>query len=143
MKVVLPLSTMDLIEMPVKSNQVLILVFLILLVPQALSADQVIKHEGRVVKVIDGDSITLLVNSNTQLKIRLAEIDAPERGQPYWRVCRQTLADLVADKTITAVQIDIDRYGRIVAHLFVDGHWVNENLVKNGAAWVYPRYANS
>ncbi len=87
MKVVLPLSTIELVEMPVKSNQVLILVFLILLVPQALSADQVIKHEGRVVKVIDGDSITLLVNSNSQFKIRLAEIDTPERGQPYWRVC--------------------------------------------------------
>ena len=129
--------------MPIKARPVFILATFLFVVTQAFSDEQIIKHEGRVVKVVDGDSITLLVNNNSQLKIRLAEIDTPERGQPYWRVSRQTLADLVAGKAVMAIEIDIDRYHRIVAHVYVDGLWVNEELVKNGAAWVYPKYAYS
>ena len=39
--------------------------------------------EGRVVGVSDGDTITVLDNSNTQRKIRFAGIDAPEKGQAF------------------------------------------------------------
>ena len=124
-------------------RSVFILATFLFVITQAYSDEQVIKHEGRVVKVIDGDSITLLADNNTQIKIRLAEIDTPERGQPYWRVSRQSLADLVAGKVVTAIQIDIDRYKRVVAHVYIKGLWVNEALVKNGAAWVYPKYAYS
>ena len=111
-----------------------------LLSQYVLSED--VQYQGRVVKVVDGDSITLLVEKQ-QIKIRLAEIDTPERGQPYWRVSRKGLESLVAGKTVIAVQTDIDRYSRVVAHVFVDDVWVNKEMVKNGYAWVYRKYAMS
>ena len=49
-------------------------------------------YEGKVIKVTDGDSINILHNGET-LKIRLDEIDAPERGQPFWRKSREALAE--------------------------------------------------
>lgn len=112
-----------------------------LLLPHA-SSEESVRYQGRVVKVIDGDSITILVEKQ-QIKIRLGEIDTPERGQPYWRVSRKALEKLVAGKTITAIQTDIDRYKRIVAHVYIDDLWVNEQMVKDGYAWVYPKYAKS
>ena len=39
-------------------------------------------HEGKVVKVVDGDTLTILVD-NLQHKIRLSDIDTPERKQPF------------------------------------------------------------
>lgn len=51
--------------------------------------------------------------------------------------------ELVAGKTVKAVQIDKDRYGRVVAQIYVDGVWANLAMVRQGQAWVYPRYAKS
>lgn len=58
---------------------------------------------GRVVAIADGDTLTLLNATNTQHKIRLAGIDAPEKGQPFGQVCKQSLSDLVYNQ---AAQID-------------------------------------
>jgi len=76
----------------------LIVISLVLSFSQASSNDQLIQYQGRVVKVIDDDSIILLVN-NDQLRIRLAQIDTPEKSQPYLRVSRKALSDLIAGKT--------------------------------------------
>lgn len=97
-------------------------------------------HEGEVVGVTDGDTLTLLENQR-QIKIRLAEIDTPERGQPYGTQAKKVLSDLVFGKHARAVVQDIDRYGRSVARIYVNGIDVNAEMVKRGAAWVYRRYA--
>lgn len=112
-----------------------------LLLPYA-SSEEPVQYQGRVVKVIDGDSITMLVGKR-QIQIRLAEIDTPERGQPYWRVSRKALEKLVAGKTIIAIQTDIDRYKRVVAHIYVGNIWINEQMIKEGYAWLYRKYAKS
>lgn len=57
---------------------------------------------GKVVKIADGDTLTLLVAGDRQVKIRLAEIDTPETRQPYGQKAKQALAGLVFSKTITA-----------------------------------------
>lgn len=97
--------------------------------------------EGRVVSVHDGDTLTLLDNSKRQIKIRLAEIDAPESHQPYGSRSKQELSGLAFGRP-AAVQVqDIDRYGRTVGRITVDGVDVNAEMVRRGAAWVYRKYA--
>lgn len=70
---------------------------------------------GTVVKVTDGDTITVLTSENEQERIRLHGIDSPEQkgGQPYWRASRDQLAALVAGKTVTVTWDKRDRNGRM------------------------------
>lgn len=63
----------------------------------------------------NGDTLTVLDATNTQHKIRLAGIDAPEKGQPYGRVSRLHLADTVFTKTVQVKWTKRDRYVRIVS----------------------------
>ncbi len=102
----------------------------------AASADTL---TGKVVKVADGDTITVLDN-NTQHKIRLQGIDAPERKQPFGNASRKHLARLVAGKTVTVNWDKRDRYSRIVGFVLVDGQDVNLVQVKAGMAWFYRYY---
>lgn len=95
---------------------------------------------GKVVRVTDGDTVTLLVDGRRQYKIRLGEIDAPEGGQPFGRAAKRMLSDLVFGRTINARVTDIDRYGRAVAVLTLEGRNINAEMVKGGGAWAYRRY---
>jgi endonuclease YncB( thermonuclease family) len=63
---------------------------------------------GKVVKIADGDTLTILDGSNTQHKIRLAGIDAPENGQPFGTKARENLADKVFKQTVRVEVIDVD-----------------------------------
>ena len=71
---------------------------------------------GQVVKIADGDTVTILVVGD-QVRIRLFGIDAPERGQDYSRKSREALADLVFEKEVRVVVHDKDRYGRTVGDI--------------------------
>ena len=99
-------------------------------------------YQGKVIKVTDGDSINILYEGKP-LRIRLAEIDAPERGQPFWKKSREALANYVAGKQVKVIEIDVDRYKRIVGQVYVGDLWVNGELVRGGYAYVYPRYATT
>jgi endonuclease YncB( thermonuclease family) len=103
-------------------------------------AESAVSFRARVVGVTDGDSITVLDAQNQQHRVRLAEIDAPERGQPWGDRSRQALSALVFGKTVSVQQTDTDRYGRVVARIFADGQDVNRTMVEQGAAWAYRRY---
>ncbi|AHM59212.1 micrococcal nuclease [Flammeovirgaceae bacterium 311] len=98
------------------------------------------KFSGRVVGVSDGDTFTLLTNPKKQIKVRLAEIDTPESKQPYGTRAKQALSDLIFNKDVTVEQDDIDRYGRLVGHVYVGDVHVNPKLVQQGMAWVYRQY---
>lgn len=95
---------------------------------------------GRVIAVTDGDTVKVLVDGRDQRIVRLAEIDAPEKSQPWGNRSRQALSALVFGKTISVQQTDTDRYGRVVARLFVDSHDVNRAMVEQGHAWAYRQY---
>jgi len=73
----------------------------------------------KVVSVTDGDTIKVLKDGK-QIKIRLASIDCPERGQPYSKAAKRFTAKLVAGRIVTIWPTDTDRYGRTVAFVFVD-----------------------
>ncbi len=97
---------------------------------------------GRVVGVSDGDTITVLDNTNTQFKIRLSGIDAPEKKQPFGQVSKKSLSDLVFDKHVTVDWHKLDRYGRTVGKVFINGIDVNLEQINRGYAWFYKKYQN-
>ncbi len=97
---------------------------------------------GRVVKIADGDTVTMLVGDH-QVRIRLFGIDAPELGQDYSRKSKEALADLVFGKEVRVVVHDKDRYGRTVGDIYVGDTYVNEKMIKDGWAWNYARYSKS
>lgn len=98
---------------------------------------------GTVVRIADGDTLTLLDAHNTQHKIRLHGIDTPERGQPYGNAAREALEALVAGQRIEVAIQDTDRYGRTVGTVYRNGQNVNLALVRDGWAWWYERYARN
>jgi endonuclease YncB( thermonuclease family) len=96
-----------------------------------------------VVAVPDGDSLVVVVGGEpaaARTRVRLAEIDAPERGQPWNQRSRQALRDKVMDKRVRLEVVDVDRYGRQVAHVWLGERHVNRELVREGHAWVYTQY---
>lgn len=95
---------------------------------------------GRVVGVSDGDTLTVLDASNTQFKIRLAAIDAPEKVQAFGQRAKQKLSDLCYGKTVSVQVVSIDRYGRTVGDVDCAGINANEVMVQSGFAWVYRKY---
>lgn len=96
---------------------------------------------GRIVGISDGDTLTLLDESNTQHKIRLAAIDAPERAQPFGNRSKQQLSTLCFKQPVIVEVVDKDRYGRSVGVVTCNGVNANEAMLTSGMAWVYVQYA--
>lgn len=97
---------------------------------------------GRVVGVLDGDTITLLAAGDCQTRVRLAQIDAPEKRQEYGQASKRALSDWVYGKQVTVEITDTDRYGRKVGKVLLGGTDVNLKQVRAGMAWVYRQYAH-
>ncbi len=114
------------------------LAILLFLHGSLLSAAEIL--EGYVVGVHDGDTVTLLMEGNQQVKIRLAQIDAPESNQAFGQRSKQSLSGMVFNKSIRVEKETIDKYGRTVGTIFVDGLDANREQVKRGMAWVYRKY---
>lgn len=95
----------------------------------------------KVIDVSDGDTFTCFTDDNEQIKVRLAEIDAPEMNQPYGDRSKQSLYNLISSEMVRLDVQDTDRYGRTVARVKrVDGVDVNAEQIRQGAAWAYPKY---
>jgi len=119
---------------------------LLLLLSFSLFAEEI---AGRVVRVVDGDTLTVIVQSvgsrvprdhSVQHKIRLRGIDAPEKKQPFGRVAGRYLSSLVADREVRVAYTKRDRYGRILGTVYLDGRDINLEMLKAGYAWHYKRF---
>lgn len=97
---------------------------------------------GQVVGITDGDTFTLLTREKEQIRIRVAEIDAPERAQPYGNRSRQALSDLIFNKEVSVDVQVVDRYGRPVGRPFVGNKDISAEMIRIGAAWVYRSYSD-
>jgi endonuclease YncB( thermonuclease family) len=95
---------------------------------------------GRVVSIYDGDTLSVLVSSK-QIKVRLTDIDAPERKQPFGTRSRQSLAELCTGKDARVAKQGEDRYGRTLGRVNCAGVDANAEQVRRGMAWVFERYA--
>ena len=91
--------------------------------------------------VADGDTLYADIEGHS-IRIRLAQIDAPEKAQAFGRRSGQSLRELVWKRQVTLSWKSLDRYGRPIAQVSIDGMDVNAEQVKRGYAWVFRRYSN-
>ena len=95
---------------------------------------------GKVIKVSDGDTITVLDSNNQKHKIRLKGIDAPESQQTFGDISTQSLSELVYDKEVLVTWDKKDKYYRILGKVIADGRDANYEQLKKGLAWYYKQY---
>jgi micrococcal nuclease len=89
---------------------------------------------AKVIVVIDGDTVLILHGGHTE-KVRLADMDAPEKEQDFGIESKQSLADMVLRKRVRVTARAVDKYGRTVALLSQGDLNVNEEQVRRGMAW--------
>lgn len=92
-----------------------------------------------VIGISDGDTLTMQIDREP-VRVRIAEIDAPEKKQPFGTRSKQSLAELCFGKLAEVTPRTTDRYGRLVARVSCAGQDVSEYQLKNGMAWVFDRY---
>ena len=108
-----------------------------------MAASPLAAFEGKVVGIVDADTLDVLDEAKTVRRIRIHGVDAPERGQPFSDLARQALSNLVATRQVTVDPVDEDRYQRTVARVRVDGKDVGKTMIGDGWAWHYVKYDRS
>ncbi|MBI3431500.1 MAG: thermonuclease family protein [Hydrogenophilales bacterium] len=103
---------------------------------------------GVVIIVIDGDTVLFKPDAyhpsgRAFLKIRLADIDAPEHDQPYGEAATRALAAQVLNQRVEVDTVATDVYGRTIARIRMDGDEVGADLVRRGLAWSVTRSRNA
>ena len=116
---------------------------LLLIICTPSYADQ---YEGRVIKVIDGDTIWVKT-SNKHIKIRLSYIDAPELKQVHGVRSKNFLTNLILDKNVQINTNKKDRYNRHLGEVYIhsadDSVFVNAKMLKSGNAWIYLKHRDN
>lgn len=95
---------------------------------------------ARVIGVVDGDTVDVLDSDRRQRRIRLANIDAPERGQPGSAQSKRALSDMVFGREVTVQLTDRDRYQRDIGQLTIGGSNISRRMIEQGDAWAYRKY---
>ena len=118
-----------------KKLSLIILCFIIGCTPPSKSV-----VSGKVVGVSDGDTITVLGQGNHQIKVRLADIDCPEKNQPWGNNAKSRLSELIFSETVDLRVNSTDRYGRKIADVFFSGENINYLMVLEGNCWPYFKF---
>lgn len=100
---------------------------------------------AKVVGIKDGDTVVVLDSLNNQTTLRFAEVDCPEKSQPFGTKAKQFTSDQIYLKTIKYVVTDTDRYGRSIAMIYYDkdNKYLSAEIIKAGMGWHYKRYSTS
>ncbi|NTU58910.1 MAG: nuclease [Chlorobiaceae bacterium] len=83
----------------------------------------------------------MLIEGHTE-KIRLYGIDCPEKNQPFGQRAKQLASNLVFGKDVNLDRVGIDRYGRTIGRVYIEGKSLNEELIRAGLAWHYKQYSS-
>jgi endonuclease YncB( thermonuclease family) len=124
-----------------------LITFFLLIIPVLSSAYEI---SGVVTKVIDGDTFHLLpdisppsrvrVHRDGTISVRLRGCDAPEKDQPYGQEAKEHLTSLILMNRVKVQVMDVDRYGRVVGYVFLNGKNINLEQIKSGYAWAYTEF---
>lgn len=116
-----------------------LLIFLILVFELMMA-----QTTAKVIKISDGDTITVLLEGNVQKKLRLAEVDSPESGQAFGKNAKNFTSQAVFGKEITFIETDTDRYGRTIAKVYYDNNkYLSEELIRAGLGWWYHHFSDN
>lgn len=96
---------------------------------------------AKVVKVSDGDTITVLTQNKESIKVRLYGIDAPETKQDFGKASKQYLSSLIAGRIVEVKSSGQDRYGRVLGTIYLGSTDINAKMVENGYAWAFVKYS--
>lgn len=97
---------------------------------------------GKVTAITDGDTFKLLTQDSTLIKVRLANIDCPERKQPFSSRAKQFVSEAIFGDYIKIHVLKKDRYGRFIANvMYSDSLNLSYQLVNHGLAWHYVQYS--
>lgn len=120
------------------------LFFLIFLSLSCKNADtDLANFTAKVIGIKDGDTIEVLLN-NKPIRIRLADIDCPERSQPFGKAAKQYSSNFCFGKEVKIESSgEMDRYGRLIATVFINNRTLNSALLENGLAWHYKKYSDN
>jgi endonuclease YncB( thermonuclease family) len=91
--------------------------------------------EGKVVQVIDGQTVVLQAAGGKPVQVRLAGIVAPEICQPWGPEARDALKDFVFELQVRVADASTDRGGRVTGALLLDKVDIGSRMVEEGHAW--------
>jgi endonuclease YncB( thermonuclease family) len=98
---------------------------------------------AKVIGIKDGDTVEIIDKQNNTVTLRLAEVDCPEKKQPFGTKAKQFTADLVYLKTIKYIVTNKDRYGRYIAKIYFENKYLSAEIIKKGMGWQYKKYSTS
>jgi len=104
------------------------------------SVGQAEVFSAKVIAVIDGDTVLIMRPNHRPEKVRLLNIDAPEKSQAFGTQSTQSLSAMVLKRQVKIEVKAEDHYGRLLGEIAVDDRTVNEEQVKRGMAWEYAGY---
>lgn len=110
------------------------IIFLIFWFPYVIS--------GTVSYVSDGETFHLIKADGEKVKIRVGDIDCPERTQAFGLEAKEFVINEIRDKQVRLNVTDKDRYGRLIARVYYEEKDQSQELLKHGFAWVYRQYSN-
>lgn len=111
-------------------------------IPASAAPPPAIEIQGKIERVVDGDTVVFLSANGQRIRVRLAGIDAPEMAMPYGSTAKNMLIQLVGAGDVTVHATKLDRFGRAIAKVIAKDGDVNLALINQGLAWHYKRYAH-
>lgn len=98
--------------------------------------------KGKVIAITDGDTFKLITKDSTLYRIRVANIDCPERKQPFSKKAKEFTSQAIYGDIVIVKYDKKDRYGRIIGWVKYDDNLdLSEELLKNGLAWHFIKYS--
>lgn len=97
---------------------------------------------GRVVGIVDGDTVDVLIPPARRVRVRLYGVDAPESGEPFSQQARQFARVLMFSRDVAITGKDVDVYGRLVARVVVDGTDASEAIIAAGLACTFRQFVS-
>ena len=98
---------------------------------------------SKAIRILDGDTFEILLNQKTSYKVRLTDIDAPEKKQDFGYVAKQKLASYIMGKEVKVIYDKLDRNKRILGHVYYQHQSINLRMVSEGFAWHFKKYSTA
>lgn len=110
-----------------------------LFVPEYTSA----QTNGKVIKVVDGDTFIMQDSTGAYQKINLTGVDCPEKMQHFGHSARDYVRKIILNKNVLVINHNVENNGTIYSYVYIDGVSLNEMLLREGWAWHNYRFNNN